>query len=298
MSQTTTERTERPLAQRLTGTHTQEGAGFPVRRPFPGHGLQMVDPFLLLDEMGPKDWAPGQAQGAPDHPHRGFETVTYMLDGRFEHRDSFGFSGQLNPGDVQWMTAGAGVVHSEMPEETLRRDGGRVHGIQLWVNLPATDKWVQPRYQDTPAERIPEVTGDWGRARVIAGEALGASAVIETRIPILYLHLTIEPGHEVTVEVPAAYQGFVYPLAGSGTVSVGDNALADGELGLLGEGEPVRLGAPAGTDQPADLLLVAGRPLGEPVARYGPFVMTNREEIDQAFQDFRDGRMGEIPRPG
>jgi len=288
--------TERPLIERVTATRTQEGAGFPVRRPFPGHGLQMVDPFLLLDEMGPKDWAPGEAQGAPDHPHRGFETVTYMLDGRFEHRDSHGFSGQLNPGDVQWMTAGAGVVHSEMPEAGLRRDGGRVHGVQLWVNLPAADKWLPPRYQDTPAERIPEVAGDWGRARLIAGEALGATAVIETRLPILFLHLTLEPGGEVAVDVPADYQGFVYPLAGSGELVVGDQRLADGELGLLGEGDRVRLGAPAGAERAADCLLLAGRPLNEPVARYGPFVMTTRAEIEQAFQDFRDGRMGEIPR--
>ncbi|HKJ72096.1 MAG TPA: pirin family protein [Gammaproteobacteria bacterium] len=288
--------TDRPLAQRVTAGRTVEGAGFPVRRPFPGHGLQMVDPFLLLDEMGPTDWGPGEAQGAPDHPHRGFETVTYMLDGRFEHRDSFGFSGQLGPGDVQWMTAGAGVVHSEMPEEGLRRDGGRVHGVQLWVNLPAADKWVQPRYQDTPAARIPEVSGEWGRARIIAGEALGASAVIETRIPILYLHLTVEPGGEVAVDVPTDYQGFVYPLAGSGDVAVAGERLADGELGLLGDGDRVRLGAPADASAPADCLLLAGRPLGEPVARYGPFVMTTREEIEQAFRDFRDGRMGAIPR--
>ena len=296
MSEANDNPAERPLHQRVTATQTQEGAGFPVRRPFPGHALAMVDPFLLLDEMGPKDWAPGKAQGAPDHPHRGFETVTYMLDGRFEHRDSFGFSGQLNPGDVQWMTAGAGVVHSEMPDERLRREGGRVHGVQLWVNLPAADKWLQPRYQDTPAERIPAVTGDWGRARIIAGEALGAAAVIETHIPILYLHLTIEPGKEVVVDVPADYQGFVYPLAGSGDVAVSGNRLIDGQLGLLGEGGRVRLGVPADSPAAGDCLLLGGRPLGEPVARYGPFVMTTREEIEQAFQDFRDGRMGEIPR--
>jgi hypothetical protein len=296
MTAPTTDTGERPVARRVTAQQTMEGGGFPVRRPFPGHGLQLVDPFLLLDEMGPKDWPPGEAQGAPDHPHRGFETVTYMLDGRFEHRDSFGFSGQLNPGDVQWMTAGAGVVHSEMPDERLRREGGRVHGIQLWVNLPAADKWLQPRYQDTPAARIPEVEGDWGRARLIAGEALGATAVIETRIPILYLHLTVRPGSEVSVAVPSDYQGFVYPLTGSGDVLVGKDRVPDGQLALLGEGNRVRLGSPAESPQSADCLLIAGRPLNEPVARYGPFVMTTRDEIERAFQDFRDGRMGEIPR--
>ena len=287
----------RAVTRTVTARESEEGAGFPVRRPFPGHELRMVDPFLLLDEMGPTDWAPGEAVGAPDHPHRGFETVTYMLAGTFRHKDSFGFTGTLRPGDVQWMTAGAGVVHSELPDDEIIRQGGRVHGVQLWVNLPAADKWQQPRYQDTPAERIPEVSGDWGRARVIAGEALGAAAVIQTRIPILYLHLTLLPGGEMTIPVPEEEEtAFLYLLAGSGPVDVAGERLGDGQVGVLGDGDGIALACPAEAERPADLLLVAGRPLNEPVARYGPFVMNSQAEIEQAFRDFQEGRMGSIPR--
>ncbi|HEU0092969.1 MAG TPA: pirin family protein, partial [Vicinamibacteria bacterium] len=175
--------------ERVITAHRQlEGGGFVVRRPFPTGALALVDPFLLLDEMGPAAYGPGEAKGAPDHPHRGFETVTYMLEGQFEHEDSAGNKGAIAAGDVQWMTAGSGVVHSEMPSGDIRRRGGRIHGFQVWVNLPARDKMMRPRYQEVPGARIPHAATEDGRAevRVIAGEALGVRAVIDTRTPIVY----------------------------------------------------------------------------------------------------------------
>src|SRR5262245_60698918 len=180
--------TVREAVKIVTAHKQREGGGFIVRRPVPTAGLDLVDPFLLLDEMGPEEYGPGEAKGAPDHPHRGFETVTYMLEGAFEHEDSAGHKGALTKGDVQWMTAGRGVVHSEMPARAIRERGGRVHGFQLWVNLPARDKMMAPRYQEVPASRIPEAATPDGKARVrvIAGEALGARAVVDTRTPIVY----------------------------------------------------------------------------------------------------------------
>lgn len=169
----------------INSVETLEGEGFLVHRPFPTYALSDFDPFLLLDEMGPKDLGPGEAKGAPDHPHRGFETVTYMLEGAMQHRDSQGHAGRLTPGDVQWMTAGAGVVHSEMPEHEFAANGGTLHGFQLWINLPQRDKMIKPRYQEIPAATIPIATSDDSlvSVRIIAGESLGKKAVIETRTP-------------------------------------------------------------------------------------------------------------------
>src|SRR5258708_4003659 len=197
----------RNVSRIVPAMQTYEGEGFLVHRPFPTRGLSDFDPFLLLDEMGPMDLKPAEAKGAPDHPHRGFETVTYMLEGRFEHRDSRGHSGKISPGDVQWMTAGGGVVHSEMPEEEFTRAGGRMHGLQLWVNLPKRDKMIEPRYQEVPAAKIPNAHSPDGKVsvRVIAGDALGAHAVIDTRIPILYLHFKLESGASITQRVPKSY---------------------------------------------------------------------------------------------
>src|SRR4051794_18752406 len=190
----------------LVDSHRQmEGGGFVVRRPFPGEKLDHVDPFLLIDEMGPVTYAPGEAIGAPDHPHRGFETVTYVLEGEMEHEDSAGHRGRLGPGDVQWMTAGAGIIHSEMPSERIRENGGRVHGFQIWVNLPKKDKMMRPRYQEFAESELPRGRSADGKAevRVIAGEALGARAVIQTRTPIVYQDWTLQPSADVQVEVPA-----------------------------------------------------------------------------------------------
>src|SRR5688572_4466986 len=203
---------------KLVAAHKQrEGGGFIVPRPFPGLGLNLVDPFLLLDEMGPVEYAPGEAVGAPDHPHRGFETVTYVLAGEMQHEDSAGHRGLLRSGDVQWMTAGAGIVHSEMPSRRIREQGGRVHGFQIWVNLPRKDKLTRPRYQEVPASRLPEARSEDGRARVrvIAGEALGARAVIDTHIPIVFQDWTLEAGADVTVALAPEYRALVYVFSGA-----------------------------------------------------------------------------------
>ena len=287
----------RSVARIVAGTRTREGAGFEVRRPFPTPALDHLDPFLLLDEMGPADLGPGEAKGAPDHPHRGFETVTYLLAGRMEHRDSQGHAGSLGPGDVQWMTAGAGVVHSEMPEAAFAARGGRMHGFQLWVNLPRRDKMMRPRYQDVPAGRIPiERTPDGGvTVRVIAGEALGAKAAIDTRTPILYLHFTLTRGARIVQTVPKDYNAFVYVFGGQGVVGSNARVAQDGQMVILAnDGDAVALAASPTAAGALEALLIAGAPLREPVARYGPFVMNTREEIVQAVEDYQGGRMGRI----
>jgi len=279
---------------RVTTAHRQsEGGGFIVRRPFPGAEIDSVDPFLLLDEMGPVDYAPGEAVGAPDHPHRGFETVTYVLEGEMEHEDSAGHRGKLGPGDVQWMTAGAGIIHSEMPSERIRKEGGRVHGFQIWVNLPKDEKMARPRYQEYGSGELPVAKSADGKAtvRVIAGEALGARAVIETRTPIVLQDWTVQPGADVRIAVPAGLQAFVYVFEGSARVA--SREIDEGQMAVLGPGTSVRL---SGANGPGRLLLLAGAPLREPVARYGPFVMNTRSELVQAFDDFQSGKMGEITR--
>jgi redox-sensitive bicupin YhaK (pirin superfamily) len=277
----------------VPGLETLEGAGFLVHRPFPTSGLDQVDPFLLLDEMGPSELGPGEARGAPDHPHRGFETVTYLLAGRMEHEDSRGHSGRLTPGDVQWMTAGSGVVHSEMPEAEFAARGGRMHGFQLWVNLPRKDKKMEPRYQEIPAAQIPVGRSADGRvtARVIAGEALGAKAVIDTRTPIVYLDLVLEPGASHTQPLPEDFNAFAYVVEGRGLFGDGATPAQPHELVLFGrDGGDVTIAAPS--DSPLRVLLIAGRPLDEPVARMGPFVMNTRAELIEAYEDFQNGRLG------
>ena len=284
----------REIEQVVTAHRQLEGGGFVVRRPFPGE-IDSVDPFLLIDEMGPVDYAPGEAIGAPDHPHRGFETVTYVLEGEMEHEDSAGHRGKLGPGDVQWMTAGGGVVHSEMPSRRIREQGGRVHGFQVWVNLPRRDKLIRPRYQEYSREKLPQAnTGD-GKAqvRVIAGEALGAHAVIETRTPIVFQDWTLQPGADVTIPFTPDLRVLVYVFEGSVRIGPNGTTLEEGQLAILGTGDSVRL---AGAARPGRILLLGGVPLREPVARYGPFVMNTRAELVQAFEDYESGRMGEITR--
>jgi quercetin 2,3-dioxygenase len=289
--------TSRTVAGVINSVETLEGAGFLVRRPFPKSSFSEFDPFLLLDELGPINLKPGQAKGAPDHPHRGFETVSYVLDGRLEHKDSAGHAGLLNPGDVQWMTAGAGVVHSEMPESMFTQTGGWLHGIQLWVNLPQRDKMMPPRYQEIPAAQIPVAQTEDGSVtvRVIAGEALGAKAVIQTRTPITYLHFTLQPGATIIQPVPKEYNAFVYVLEGSGLFGTEPAPGDDGQMVLFSQdGEDVAIANPADAQRPLDLLLIAGVPLNEPVVRYGPFVMNTEAEIIQAINDYQAGRMGQI----
>jgi hypothetical protein len=287
---------ERPVISVVNSISTLEGGGFPVRRPFPTRDLMQFDPFLLLDHLGPVQWGPGEGIGAPDHPHRGFETVTYLLSGGFQHKDSAGHAGKLTPGDVQWMTAGSGVVHSELPSDEFMRDGGVMHGFQIWVNLPARDKMMKPHYQEIPCRGIPEAVSSDGKVkvRVIAGESLGQRAVIETRTPIYYLHFTIQPGGDVTQNVPAGYNALVYLISGEVLAGNESKRVREGQMAALGDGDTLRLTVAAEAAAPADFLLLAGQPLNEPVARYGPFVMNTREEIEQAFRDYQAGRMGQI----
>ena len=285
----------RTVAGVVNGIETLEGAGFLVRRPFPQASFSDFDPFLLLDEMGPMELGPGQAKGAPDHPHRGFETVTYLLSGEMQHKDSRGHAGRLRPGDVQWMTAGAGVVHSEMPSAEFAREGGRMHGFQLWVNLPRGDKMMKPRYQEVPGSQIPKVTSKDGlvTVSVIAGEAMGQKAVIETRTPIVYLHYSIKPGGVATQKVSSTYNTFAYVVDGEGLFGAERERAKDGQMILFAQdGDEVRIENAA--NDTLDILLIAGMPLNEPIARYGPFVMNTQAEIRQAFEDYRLGRMGEI----
>jgi quercetin 2,3-dioxygenase len=287
----------RAIQQVITARRQLEGGGFQVRRPLPAAGMRQVDPILLIDEMGPADYRPGEAVGAPDHPHRGFETVTYMLEGEFEHRDSAGHAGRINPGDVQWMTAGRGVVHSEMPSARILHDGGVVHGFQIWVNLPARLKMTAPRYQEIEASRIPEARSADGlaRVRVIAGEALGTSARIDTHTPFVYQHWILQPGARVIQPLPADHNGLLYVFQGA--VQVAGTDLLDGQMGVLGSGDEIDFSVPGGAAVEAQLLLLGGVPLNEPMVQHGPFVMNTEAEIAQAVRDYQAGRMGEIASP-
>lgn len=287
----------RTVARVVDSIETLEGGGFVVRRPFPTAAFSEIDPFLLLDEMGPIDFAPGEAKGAPDHPHRGFETVSYMLSGDLEYKDSQGHAGRLGAGDVQWMTAGSGVIHREMPSEQFAEAGGRMHAFQLWVNLPMRDKMTKPRYQEIPGSKIPKATSGDGlvTVNVIAGEAMGKHAVIETRTPIMYLHYKIMPGGSVTQPVPEDHNAFAYVVDGEGWFGAKGKRAGDGQMVLFAQdGDEVRIENPADAGRPLEVLLIGGVPLNEPIARYGPFVMNTRAEIRQAFQDYNEGTMGEI----
>jgi len=292
-----TGRAGRTVSGIVNSIETLEGGGFLVRRPFPKASFSDFDPFLLLDEMGPMDVSPGEAKGAPDHPHRGFETVTYLLSGDMEHKDSRGHAGRLRAGDVQWMTAGAGVVHAEMPSAEFMRTGGVMHGFQLWVNLPRQDKMIKPRYQEISSSQIPKATSPDGlvTVSVIAGEALGRKAVIETRTPMIYLHYRIEPGGAATQQVPGDYNAFAYVVEGEGFFGTEGEHASDGQMVLFArDGDEVRIENEADSKTTLEVLLIAGVPLNEPIARYGPFVMNTESEIRQAIEDYQLGRMGTI----
>lgn len=279
----------------VASTRTVEGGGFVVRRPFPTARLDHFDPFLLLDHLGPVDYAPGSAVGAPAHPHRGFETVTYLLAGSTRHKDSAGNAGVLGPGDVQWMTAGAGVVHDESPDPDMLAKGGRMEGLQLWVNLPRADKMIRPRYQEIPSARLPTASTKDGavHVKVIAGVSMGERAVIETRTPITYLHFTLAPGARFEQPAPANQNTLAYVLSGRGAFgSAASEVGPDEAVFFANDGDTILL-ANAGPE-PLSVLLIGGVPLNEPVARYGPFVMNTEQEIRQAIRDFQAGRMGEI----
>ncbi len=289
----------RPLAMVVTASLTVEGGGFEVYRPFPAPQLNLLDPFLLLDEMGPTVNEPGRAVGAPDHPHRGFETITYILEGEVEHRDSAGNHGVIGPGDIQWMTAGDGVVHSEMPTERAQSEGGRAHGMQLWVNLPRELKRTAPRYQALTADNLAEVSGDGWSARVVAGDVLGGQGPAATHTPVGYAHLTVQPGATVRIPVPDAHSAALYAFSGSALAGTSGEELAEHALAVFERTSgDMLVEVPAESEHPLESLVLTGQPLNEPVARYGPFVMNTRAEIEEAIEDFQAGRMGTIAATG
>ncbi len=277
-----------------------EGEGFPVRRAFAGALLEDLDPFIHLDQMGEVEYAPGEAKGTPWHPHRGFETVTYMLDGVFEHSDSNGGGGVITNGDTQWMTAGAGILHIERPPEWLVAQGGLFHGFQLWVNLPRAQKFAPPRYQDIRAGEVALASSPDGGAlvRVIAGEVAGHRGPGSTYTPITLVHATLSPGAQLTVPWRADFNALAYVLAGHGAAGQERRPARMGQLAVFGPGNTLTLSADPVQESRAptfDVLLLGGRPIREPVAWMGPFVMNTREEVIAAFTDYQAGRLGTIP---
>ncbi|HEY1827136.1 MAG TPA: pirin family protein [Acidimicrobiales bacterium] len=277
-----------------------EGEGFPVRRAFAGVTLDALDPFIHMDQMGEVEYAPGEPKGTAWHPHRGFETVTYMIDGTFQHQDSIGGGGLITNGATQWMTAGGGILHIERPPEDLIASGGLFHGIQLWVNLPAAEKWVNPRYQDLEAGDSTLITSPDGGAlvRIIAGDVGGHTGPGSTHTPISLVHTTLQPGAELSLPWPKEFNALVYVLSGNGSVGSDHRPIHTGQLVVHGSGDAITLRADQMQDSrhPAlDVLLLGGRPIREPVAAQGPFVMNTRAELVQAFEDYQAGRLGQIP---
>jgi hypothetical protein len=284
----------------ITAPSGYEGEGFPVRRAFAGVPLDELDPFIHLDQMGEVDYAPGEPRGTAWHPHRGFETVTYMIDGIFDHQDSHGGGGTITNGDTQWMTAGAGILHIEAPPEHLVASGGLFHGLQLWVNLPRTQKLSPPRYQDIRGAAAALLTTPDGGAliRLIAGELAGHQGPGSTHTPITIAHATLEPGAQADLPWRSDYNALVYVLGGKGSVGTRRHPLHTGQLAVHGPGEALRVTAEQ--EQPSqtpklDLFIMGGQPIREPVAHYGPFVMNTKAELIQAFDDFQAGRLGTVP---
>ncbi|MHB8189382.1 MAG: pirin family protein [Ferrimicrobium sp.] len=287
---------ERELVSLTVAPHGVEGEGFPVRRAFAGVSSERLDPFVHMDEMGSVEYAPGEPKGTPWHPHRGFETVTYMIDGEFVHRDSQGGGGHLRSGDTQWMTAGAGILHIETPPEELVVSGGLFHGFQLWVNLPRARKWANPSYQEISGSKVAYGRSADGGAflRVIAGRLGDIKGPGSTYTPINLVHTTLAPGAQLAMEWPASFNALVYVISGVASLTSKRVGAREGHLAVLDHGEWISVANPSSNAE-LDLLLLGGEPIGEPVACYGPFVMNTRDELQQAVEDYHSGRMGVIP---
>ena len=290
----------RPVRSVTTAPRAFEGEGFPVRRAFAGVDLAELDPFIHLDQMGEVEYAPGEPKGTPWHPHRGFETVTYMLDGILDHQDSEGGGGTITDGDTQWMTAGSGLLHIEAPPEHVVVKGGLFHGFQLWVNLPAAQKWNPPRYQDLRSGEVTLLTSHDGGAliRLIAGDLAGHTGPGSTFTPITLIHATIEPGAELRLPWRADFNAMAYVLNGRGSVGPERRPIELGQLSVFGAGDTLTLTAEQTQETRSpklDVLLLGGQPIREAVAWYGPFVMNTKAEVLQAVEDFQAGRLGRIP---
>ncbi|MBA3605588.1 MAG: pirin family protein [Acidimicrobiia bacterium] len=289
---------ERGVVALTTAPSGFEGEGFPVRRAFAGVDTRLLDPFIHMDQMGEVDYAPYEPRGTDWHPHRGFETVTYMIDGTFLHQDSHGGGGVISNGATQWMTAGAGILHIETPPEELVVSGGLFHGVQLWVNLPAKDKMTAPRYQNLEADQVTLLSSPDGGAlvRLIAGDVDEHHGPGRTHTPITVAHATVAPGARLEIPWRADFNALAYVLAGAGSVGQDRRPVQRGQLAAFGEGDHLVVDGAGG--ESLELLLLGGQPLREPVAQYGPFVMNTRAELAQAVEDFNAGRLGTIPDDG
>jgi redox-sensitive bicupin YhaK (pirin superfamily) len=292
--------THRPVRQVTVAPSGLEGEGFPVRRAFAGVSLADLDPFVHMDQMGEVQYAPGEPKGTPWHPHRGFETVTYMIDGTFAHQDSNGGGGLIENGATQWMTAGAGILHIETPPEELVTSGGLFHGVQLWVNLPAKDKWVPPAYQGLEADQVKLVTSTDASCvvRIIAGDVGGYVGPGGTHTPMALVHATVPAGEQLELPWNADFNALVYVLAGAGTTGAENRPVTTGNLVVTGAGTSIRIRANGSQNGPTDsleVLVLGGRPIRERVEMYGPFVMNTKAELGQAMEDFQAGRLGQIP---
>jgi redox-sensitive bicupin YhaK (pirin superfamily) len=290
----------RPVRSVTTAPQGYEGEGFPVRRAFAGVDATALDPFVHMDQMGEVEYAPGEPKGTPWHPHRGFETVTYMIDGEMAHQDSNGGGGLITNGDTQWMTAGSGLLHIETPPEHVVTSGGLFHGFQLWVNLPRAQKLIAPRYQDIRAGKVALLSSPDGGAllRVIAGEVAGHEGPGVTHTPIALVHATLTPGASLTLPWRPDFNALVYTLAGQGSVGAEARPIHSGQLAVFGAGDTLTIAADARQESRSpdlDVIILGGLPIREPVVAYGPFVMNTRAEVMQAFEDFQKGRLGTIP---
>jgi redox-sensitive bicupin YhaK (pirin superfamily) len=292
---------ERPVRAVTTAPQGYEGEGFPVRRAFAGIDARVLDPFIMMDQMGEVEYLPGEPKGTSWHPHRGFETVTYLLDGAFQHQDSHGGGGLITDGATQWMTAGGGILHIETPPVELVESGGVFHGIQLWVNLPGKDKMTAPAYQNLEGRQVTLLASEDGGSllRVIAGDVAGHRGPGSTRTPIALVHATVSPGAQLSLPWNTSFNALVYVLSGSGTVGAQGRPVRTGQTAVLGAGDRLTLGADATQDARhsagLDVIILGGEPIREPVAQYGPFVMNTREELVKAVEDYQSGRFGQIP---
>jgi quercetin 2,3-dioxygenase len=292
---------QRPVVSITGAPSAFEGLGFPVKRAFAGVDLSLLDPFIHLDEMGEVEYAPGEPKGTPWHPHRGFETVTYIIDGIFDHQDSFGGGGTITNGDTQWMTAGSGILHIEAPPEHLVVSGGLFHGFQLWVNLPRSDKLIVPRYQDLRSGEVALVSSRDGGTllRVIAGDVAGHAGPGSTHTPMAMVHATVAPGAGLELAWRPDFNALVYVMSGDGFVGPSQSPIGAGHLAVLGPGDALRLsaaqkqqGPPSSSAAGLDVVILGGAPIREPIAWAGPFVMNTQAELAQAFEDYNAGRLG------
>jgi redox-sensitive bicupin YhaK (pirin superfamily) len=291
----------RPIRSVTTAPKGFEGEGFPVRRAFQGVDMADLDPFVHMDQIGEVNYAPGEPKGTPWHPHRGFETVTYMMDGVLQHADSTGGGGVIRDGATQWMTAGKGILHIETPPHEVVARGGWFHGLQLWVNLPRAQKWIDPRYQDLEADRVTMLTTPGGDSlvRLIAGSLSGYDGPGSTHTPMAMAHASLAPGAGAAIPWPADFNALVYVLGGTGRVGPERRPVQTGQLVVFGAGDAFTVEADDRQDtrtNALELVVLGGRPIREPVAWYGPFVMNTPEEIQQAFDDFYAGKLGRVPR--